>query len=109
MPKAKGSSEGTGKGSKSNGSSEASEKGSGRGSGLAKTMKLSDELADIVGVEQASRQELMKLLFAYLKDHDLKDPENKQFFFPDKKMAKVFGTERVRAYDMGELITEHLS
>jgi chromatin remodeling complex protein RSC6 len=29
-------------------------------------------------------------LWAYIKKNNLQDPENKQFFTPDKKMAKVY-------------------
>ena len=50
-------------------------------------MKLSADLADIVGKKEASRAECVKQLWAYLKKHNLQDPENKQFFTPDKKMA----------------------
>ena len=52
-------------------------------------MKLSAELADIVGKKEASRAECTKQLWAYIKKQNLQDPENKQFFTPDKKMAKV--------------------
>ena len=60
-----------------------------KGGGLTKPMKLSADLAAIVGEEEASRAQCVKLLWAYLKEHNLQDPENKQYFFPDKKMAKV--------------------
>ena len=51
----------------------------------------------------------MKQLWAYLKKNNLQDPENKQFFIPDKKMAKVFGTERMRAFAMSKFLSAHLS
>ena len=60
-----------------------------KGSGLTKPMKLSADLADIVGKKEASRAESIKQLWAYIKSNNLQDPENKQYFFPDKKMAKV--------------------
>ena len=60
-----------------------------KGAGLTKPMKLSAELADIVGKKEASRAECIKQLWAYIKKNNLQDPENKQFFVPDKKMAKV--------------------
>ena len=41
------------------------------GTGLQAPKKLSPELADIVGKKVASRAELMKLLWAYLKEHNL--------------------------------------
>ena len=80
-----------------------------KGGGLTKPMKLSEELADICGVEEASRGQCMKHLFAYIKEHGLKDPENGSFFTPDKKMAQVFGTEKIRSFSMSKYIGAHLS
>merc|ERR1711953_562844 len=80
-----------------------------KGSGLTKPMKLSADLADIVGKKEASRAECVKLLWAYLKKHNLQDPENKQYFTPDKKMAKVFGSDRIRAFGMTKFLSAHLS
>ena len=39
--------------------------------------------------KEASRAECIKQLWAYIKKNNLQDPENKQFFTPDKKMSKV--------------------
>ena len=60
-----------------------------KGAGLTKPMKLSADLAEVVGKKEASRAECIKQLWAYIKKNNLQDPENKQFFNPDKKMAKV--------------------
>merc|ERR1712203_356789 len=80
-----------------------------KGSGLTKPMKLSADLADIVGKKEASRAECIKQLWAYLKKNTLQDPENKQFFIPDKKMAKVFGSDRIRAFGMAKFLSAHFS
>merc|ERR1712044_28666 len=79
-----------------------------KGSGLTKSMKLSPELADIVGKKEASRAECIKALWAYIKKQNLQDPENKQFFTPDKKMAKVFGEDKIRAFGMAKYLSSHL-
>merc|ERR1712064_188447 len=79
------------------------------GSGLTKNMKLSAELADVVGKKEASRAECVKQLWAYLKEKNLQDPENKQYFFPDKKMAKIFGTDRIRGFGMTKFLNAHLT
>ena len=68
-----------------------------KGGGLTKPMKLSSDLADIVGKKEASRAECIKLLWAYLKKNNLQDPENKQYIFPDKKMAKVNFSSKMAA------------
>jgi chromatin remodeling complex protein RSC6 len=39
----------------------------------------------------------------------LQDPENKQFFKPDKKMQPVFGSDNVRAFGMAKFLKTHLS
>ena len=78
-------------------------------SGLTKPMKLSDDLADIVGKKEASRAECVKVLWVYIKDKNLQDPDNKQFFKPDKKLAKVFGTDRIRGFGMVKFLSTHLS
>merc|ERR1712077_161488 len=80
-----------------------------KGAGLTKPMKLSADLAAIVGKDEASRAECVKELWAYLKKNNLQDPENKQYFTPDKKMAKVFGTDRIRAFSMSKFLGAHLS
>ena len=80
-----------------------------KGSGLTKPMKLSDDLADIVGKKEASRAECVKVLWAYIKEKDLQDPKNKQYFKPDKKLAKVFGTDKIRGFGMVKFLSTHLS
>merc|ERR1711893_75965 len=79
-----------------------------KGSGLTKSMKLSPELADVVGKKEASRAECIKALWAYIKKNNLQDPENKQYFTPDKKMAKVFGEDKIRAFGMAKYLSSHL-
>ena len=50
-----------------------------KGSGFTQPKKLSAELADIVGVKEASRAECVKLLWAYLKKHELQVWKKLQF------------------------------
>merc|ERR1712038_2033136 len=70
---------------------------------------VSDDLAAVVGMKEASRAQCIKMLWKYLKDHNLQDPENKQYFFPDKKMGKIFGNERIRAFGMAKFLGAHLT
>merc|ERR1711971_347912 len=80
-----------------------------KGSGLTKPLKLSADLAAIVGKDEASRAECIKELWAYLKKNNLRTPDNKQYFLPDKKMAKVFGSDKIRAFSMSKHIGAHLT
>jgi upstream activation factor subunit UAF30 len=55
------------------------------------------------------RSEIVKRLWAYLKEKNLQDPENKQWFTPDKLMEPVFGSERIKAFGMSKFLGAHLS
>jgi len=79
--------------------------------GLTKPMTVSKELGAIVGAkgEKLARSEIIKRLWAYLKEKKLQDPENKQYFTPDKLMAPVFGDEKIKAFGMAKYLKEHLS
>merc|ERR1712133_279929 len=52
--------------------------------GVMKPMKVSVDLAAIIGKKEASRSECVKLLWAYIKKNNLQYPE---------KMTRIFGTE----------------
>ena len=81
-----------------------------RVSGLTRPLKLSPELADIVGKKFLSRAECIRELWAYLKENNLFDPENKQYFTPDAKLAKIFGSnDKIRAFSMAKFLEAHLS
>jgi len=79
-----------------------------KGEGLTKSYALSADLAAIVGLTHASRGIVIKQLWAYIKEHKLQDPENKQYFTPDKKMAKVFGEDKIRGFGMAKFLSKHL-
>merc|ERR1712179_281111 len=75
---------------------------------FTKKFKLSSDLSSIIGKKEASRSEIVKELWAYLKKNNLQDPEMKQWFTPDKKMAKVFGKDKLKAFSMTKFINPHL-
>ena len=80
--------------------------------GLQAPLDVSDDLAKIIGTakgEQISRPQVVKKLWAYLKEHNLQDPENKQFFTPDKLMQPVFGKEKIRCFSMTTHLKSHLT
>ena len=72
-------------------------------------IKVSADLAAIIGKDKASFCECMNLLKAYIKENNLQDPENKQYFTPDKKMAKIFGSDSITIFSITKVINEHFS
>merc|ERR1712243_51782 len=80
--------------------------------GLQMPLNVSPELALIIGTkkgEQVSRPQVIKKLWAYLKEKNLQDPENKQFFTPDKAMEGIFGDKRQKCFGMSKHLKEHLT
>ena len=75
-------------------------------------LKISSELANIIGTERnqlVSRPQVTKKLWAYIKEKNLQDPRNKQWFTPDNKMAVIFGPEKIRCFSMAKYLERHFS
>merc|ERR1719394_2306448 len=77
--------------------------------GINKELKVSTDLQAIIGKEKISRPQCVKALWAYIKENNLQDPESKQFFTPDKKMAKVFGSTKMKCFHMTKFFKAHLT
>lgn len=79
-------------------------------SGLAKPMKLSPQLQDIIGPGPMSRPEVTKALWVYIKENKLQDEKDKRTIVADEKLKKVFdGKAKVNMFEMTKLVSKHLS
>lgn len=73
-------------------------------------MKISEELAEVVGKGPMPRTEVTKKLWAYIKRKKLQDENNRRDIVPDDKLAKVFGSKRkVNMFQMTKLVSKHLT
>merc|ERR1712066_385624 len=59
-------------------------------------------------MHEASRAQCVKELWSYIKRNNLQDRDNGQYLFPDEKMAKIFGSQRLRAFTMSKFLSKHL-
>lgn len=69
--------------------------------GISKLLDVSDDLAKIIGTkkgQRVTRQQVSKKLYAYINSNNLKDPENKAYFTPDKVMQPIFGSSKQRHF-----------
>merc|ERR1711988_724325 len=57
--------------------------------------KFTPEFSEFIGRKQATRILAYKIIIAYVKEHNLQDPDDKTYFVPNKKMSKIFGSERI--------------
>ncbi len=79
-------------------------------SAFMKPMKISDELAAVIGPGPMPRSEVVKALWIYIKKHDLQEPTNKRNINADENLKKVFGGKGVvNMFEMTKLVSKHLS
>lgn len=81
--------------------------GAKRSSGYTKPVNLSPELAAIVGENQMPRHEVVKRIWALIKERNLYDPKNKQFAICDDELFKVIGVKRFRTFGMMKFLKNH--
>ena len=72
-------------------------------------MKLSPELAAVVGKGPMPRTEVTKKLWAYIKKNNRQDPKNRRLINPDDKLSKVLGKKPINMFDMTKQVSKHLS
>ncbi|KAF4975348.1 hypothetical protein FZEAL_7855 [Fusarium zealandicum] len=78
------------------------------GGGFQKPFNLSETLSELVGETQLSRPQVVKKLWAHIKEHELQDPKDKRQIICDDKMQAVFKQARVDMFRMNKDIGAHL-
>ena len=79
-------------------------------SAFMKPMKVSDELAEVVGKGPMPRSEVVKKLWEYIKENGLQDQKNKRNINADENLKAVFGGKStVSMFEMTSLVSKHLS
>lgn len=79
-------------------------------SAFMKPMKVSPELAEVVGKGPLPRSQVVKKLWAYIKKNGLQDKKNKRNINADESLKVVFGGKKVvNMFEMTKLVSKHLS
>lgn len=60
------------------------------------------------GQETITRAQLTSQMWAYFKEKNLKDPENKQFVISDDKLFKLIGERRFKAFGFIKYLSKDL-
>ncbi|HEX2579614.1 MAG TPA: SWIB/MDM2 domain-containing protein [Rhabdochlamydiaceae bacterium] len=80
-----------------------------RKSGLMMTeCKLSPDLAAVVGTKSATRPQVVKKIWDYIKKHKLQDPKKRRMIKPDKKLSTVLGKKPIDMLKMAGMISKHI-
>eukprot|EP00475_Leptophrys_vorax_P002301 TRINITY_DN11292_c0_g1_i3.p1 TRINITY_DN11292_c0_g1~~TRINITY_DN11292_c0_g1_i3.p1 ORF type:complete len:260 (-),score=38.67 TRINITY_DN11292_c0_g1_i3:325-1104(-) len=78
------------------------------GGGLMKVCALSDELAALLGAREMPRTDVVKGIWAYIREHNLQDPANKRVINCDAALAHLLGTESTDMFQLNKLLTSHI-
>ncbi|TAQ91303.1 hypothetical protein B7494_g272 [Chlorociboria aeruginascens] len=77
-----------------------------RKGGFHKQYHLSTPLADLVGEPTLSRPQVVKKIWAYIKERDLQDPSDKRQIICDDKMHLVFKQDKVHMFTMNKILAQ---
>lgn len=70
---------------------------------------VSKELEAVIGVKAASRPEITKRVWDYIKEHQLQDQKNKRLIVPDKKLEKIFNQkEPIDMMQLARYLSGHI-
>jgi len=79
-------------------------------SAFMKPMKISEDLAAVVGKGPMPRSQVVKKLWVYIKKNGLQDKKNRRNINADANLKKVFkGKGVVNMFEMTKLVSKHLS
>ncbi|OIW11184.1 hypothetical protein TanjilG_15397 [Lupinus angustifolius] len=80
----------------------------GKTRGIMKPRRVSPEMQELIGLPEISRTQALKHIWAYIKQNNLQDPENKKVIICDEKLKKVFaGRDQVGMLEIAGLISPH--
>jgi upstream activation factor subunit UAF30 len=65
-------------------------------------------LAAVVGAEPLPRGEVVRRVWAYIKQHELQNPADRREILADAKLEAVFGTKKVTMFAMNKHLARHL-
>jgi upstream activation factor subunit UAF30 len=89
--------------------SDAGDDGGKKPNALQQPLQPSKELAAVVGREPLSRSEAVRKVWAYIKQHDLQNPEDRREILADAKLEPVFGKQKVTMFEMNKHLNQHLT
>ncbi|KAG7390482.1 hypothetical protein PHYPSEUDO_007708 [Phytophthora pseudosyringae] len=76
--------------------------------GFNAQLSLSPELAQVVGADTMARPQVVKALWAYIREHNLQDPNNKKTILLDDTLRGVFQRDSFTMFSMNKFVKRHV-
>jgi upstream activation factor subunit UAF30 len=77
-----------------------------RQTALSKPVELSSKLSEFLGYSIVPRTEVTKLMWKYIKEHELQNPEKKQVIVCDEKMEQLFDKKQFTMFEMTKYLNK---
>lgn len=69
---------------------------------------VSADLEEVIGVKKASRPEIVKKLWVYIKAKKLQDSKHRRMINPDAKLSRVLGSRPIDMLKMAGALNKHI-
>ncbi|XP_010461790.1 PREDICTED: upstream activation factor subunit UAF30-like isoform X1 [Camelina sativa] len=79
-----------------------------RRGGFNKICQLSPQLDKFLGTCQLARTEVVKKIWAYIRDHDLQDPKNRRNILCDEALHSLFRVKAIDMFQMNKALAKHI-
>ncbi|XP_073107915.1 uncharacterized protein [Elaeis guineensis] len=79
-----------------------------RGGGFTKLCSLSPALQQFVGESELARTEVVKKLWAYIRENSLQDPNNRRKIICDERLQKLFNVNTIDMFQMNKALSKHI-
>ncbi|XVF15609.1 hypothetical protein REPUB_Repub09cG0169100 [Reevesia pubescens] len=80
----------------------------GGGGGFNKVSSLSPQLQELLGVPALARTEVVKQIWAYIREKNLQDPDNKKTIICDERLHAVFDVPSIDMFQMSKALSKHI-
>ncbi|XP_042440963.1 upstream activation factor subunit spp27-like [Zingiber officinale] len=77
--------------------------------GITKPRPVSPQLQAVVGEVEIPRTQALKKIWAYIKENNLQDPDDKRIIVCDEKLQVIFGKDRVGFLEISGLLNSHFT
>lgn len=78
-----------------------------KATGLNKKYVLSEELSELLDTDKATRAEVTKALWVYIKENDLQDSKDRRIICPDAVLATVVGKAKFNMMKLAGKLSPH--
>ncbi|KAL7002774.1 hypothetical protein U1Q18_003930 [Sarracenia purpurea var. burkii] len=75
---------------------------------FSKPCALSPRLQTFVGVSELARPEVVKKIWAYIRENNLQDPKNKQKILCDEPLRALFRVNSIDMFQMSKALSKHM-